>query len=75
MPKVKCCYTACKFNSGKCVRNERGSFDADDFGQCNFDGEIELIATECEECGCDSDMMDCKTFEFKDSIVKEKAGE
>lgn len=68
--KIKCCNVACKYNSAKCIKKDTGNMECDDYGYCNFSGEINLIPFECSECGDLDEGIECETFEFKPQLQK-----
>ena len=68
--KVKCCNVACKYNSAECIKKDTGNIECDDYGYCNFEGEINLIPFECSECGDLDEGIECETFEFKPQLQK-----
>lgn len=68
--KVKCCNVACKYNSAECIKKDTGNIECDDYGYCNFEGEINLIPFECSECGDLDEGIECENFEFKPQLQK-----
>ena len=60
---IKCCATACKYNSYKYNKSDYSGIAH--YGDCMFDGEIVLDEIECEDCGNDDVGVWCNSFKSR----------
>lgn len=63
MPRIQCPWIVCKHNTGECdIKNHNNSSD---FGECNFEGVVDLHDGICDECGAEGEILTCESFETK----------
>ena len=62
VPKVKCKWLTCKHNS-KNQKYVNGLYPIGDFGECRYEGEIELESVECECQEEMEDRLECLRYE------------